>query len=115
MFQIQNHFSTPINVFRIRDGIFRELGQVAPGASFNVPLHALYAVHRELYFSIAGYKTSVQGIDWKDCPSDFKYTKFLQCDPMETFEPFYMTVYFVTLFIDWRNYILCIFAGNQRT
>ncbi|XP_037042887.1 vacuolar protein sorting-associated protein 13-like, partial [Bradysia coprophila] len=89
--KIQNHFSTTVNVFRMRDGIFHDIGQVAPGSSYNVPLHALYAAHKELYFSIAGYKTSVQGINWKDCPSDFKYTKYLQCDPMDTFEPFYIT------------------------
>lgn len=69
-----------------------EVGTVQPGRSFNVPLHALYAVQKDLYFSIAGYKTSVQGINWKENPSDFKYTKYLQCDPDETFEPFYITV-----------------------
>lgn len=68
-----------------------EVGQVEPGSIFNVPLHTLYAAHKELYFSIANYKTSVQGFNWKENPSDFKYMKYLQCDPIHTFEPFYIT------------------------
>lgn len=54
-------------------------------------MHALYAPNKELYFSILNYKTSVQGFNWKENPSDFKYMKFLQCDPIQTFEPFYIT------------------------
>lgn len=89
--KIQNHFSTPINVSRLRAGVMHEIGIVQPGAAFNVPLHALYAAHKDLHFSVAGYKTSVQGINWKEHPSDFKLTKYLQCDPAQTFEPFYIT------------------------
>lgn len=91
-YQIQNHFSTPINVFRNRNGTLVEVGQVKPGSIFNVPLHALYAADKELFFSLANYKTSVQGINWKESPNDFKFTKYLQCDPVHTFEPFYLTV-----------------------
>lgn len=76
----------------MRNNVLDEVGIVKPGNTFNVPLHALYAVQKDLYFSISGYKTSVQGINWKESPSDFKYTKYLQCDPDETFEPFYITV-----------------------
>lgn len=75
----------------MRNGALTEIGQVQPGSTFNVPLHALYAAHKELYFSIANYKTSVQGFNWKENPSDFKYMKYLQCDPIHTFEPFYIT------------------------
>lgn len=90
-FQVKNHFSTTVNIFRKRNGALIEVGQVEPGSSFNVPLHALYTVHKELYFSIANYKTSVQGFNWKEAPSNFKYMKFMQCDPIHTFEPFYIT------------------------
>lgn len=83
-----------MNIYRLRNNEFIEIGQVKPGEVFNVPLHALYAAQKELYFSIAGYKISVQGINWKDNPSDFKYTKHLQCDPDQTFEPFYIMVIF---------------------
>lgn len=76
----------------MRNGALIEVGQVKPGSTFNVPLHALYAAEKELYFSIANYKTSVQGFNWKENPSDFKYMKYLQCDPIHTFEPFYITV-----------------------
>lgn len=79
-------------MFRCNKGAFVEVGQVKPGSTFNVPLHALYAANKELYFSLANYKTSVQGINWKDSPNDFKHTKYLQCDPEHTFEPFYITV-----------------------
>lgn len=80
-----------MNIFRKRNGGLVEIGQVEPGSVFNVPLHALYATHKELFFSIANYKTSVQGFNWKENPSDFKYMKFLQCDPIHTYEPFYIT------------------------
>lgn len=90
--KIRNHFTTTINVFRLKDGALVEIGQVKPNSSFNVPLHALYSAHKELFFSIANYKTSVQGFNWKENPSDFKYTKYLHCDPIHTFEPFYITV-----------------------
>lgn len=88
---MKNHFSTAVNIYRKRNGNFVEIGQVDPGSTFNVPLHALYAVQKELFFSIANYKTSVQGFNWKENPSDFKYMKYLQCDPIHTFEPFYIT------------------------
>lgn len=89
--QVKNHFSTAVNIFRKRNGALIEVGQVESGSTFNVPLHALYASHKELFFSIANYKTSVQGFNWKENPSDFKYMKYLQCDPINTFEPFYIT------------------------
>lgn len=92
MLQIENHFSTTINIFRNRNNNLIEIGQVKPGSTFNVPLHALYAIQKDLYFSISGYKTSVTGMNWKENPSDFKFTKYLQCDPVSTFEPFYITV-----------------------
>lgn len=78
-------------MLRKRNDELIEVGQVKPGSTFNVPLHALYAVEKELFFSLANYKTSVQGINWKESPNDFKYTKYLQCDPENTFEPFYLT------------------------
>lgn len=89
--KVKNHFSTPVNIFRKRNGAMVEIGQVEPGSTFNVPLHALYASNKELFFSITNYKTSVQGFNWKENPSDFKCMKFLQCDPIHTFEPFYIT------------------------
>lgn len=89
--KVRNHFSTAVNIFRKRNGAFIEIGQVEPGSTFNVPLHALYAPQKDLFFSITNYKTSVQGFNWKENPSDFKYMKFLQCDPIQTFEPFYIT------------------------
>lgn len=88
---MKNHFTTSVHIFRKRNGQLIEIGQVEPGSVFNVPLHALYATQKELFFSITNYKTSVQGFNWKENPSDFKYMKYLQCDPIHTFEPFYIT------------------------
>lgn len=88
---MKNHFSTAVSIFRKRNGDLIEIGQVDPGSTSNIPLHALYASEKELFFSIANYKTSVQGFNWKENPSDFKYMKYIQCDPINTFEPFYIT------------------------
>lgn len=89
--KVKNHFSTPVNVFRRHNGAFVEIGQVEPHSTFNVPLHALYTANKELYFSLANYNISVQGFNWKENPSDFQCVKDLQCDPIQTFEPFYIT------------------------
>lgn len=90
--QIENHFSTTIYVWRrSNSGELLRIGEMADGAVFNVPLHALYVERQELYFSLAGYKTSVQGVNWTERPSDYEYTKLLHCDPEQTFEPFYLT------------------------
>lgn len=89
--QLHNHFSTPVFVWRRHaNGQLLAVGSVAPDAVFNVPLHALYAERKDLFFSLAGYKTSVQGMNWTENTSDYGYTKLLQCDPERTFEPFYM-------------------------
>lgn len=90
--QIENHFSTSVNVFRRSTGVYQRVGTVAAGARFNVPLHALYADHKELYFGIDGYATSVQGIAWNTSPNDLEYKKVLHCDPQLTFEPFHIKV-----------------------
>lgn len=89
--KVKNHFSTPVNIFRRHNGSFLEIGQVEPHSTFNVPLHALYSASKELYFSLTNYNISVQGFNWKENPSDFQCIKDLQCDPIQTFEPFYIT------------------------
>lgn len=90
--KIENHFSTSVHVFRRNETGYQTVGTVQAGATFNVPLHALYANNKELYFSIDGYETSVHGIAWNTTPNDLEYTKVLQCDPQHTFEPFHIKV-----------------------
>lgn len=90
--QVENHFSTPITVYRVKDGVAHNVGDVQPNTIFNVPLHAIYASEKEIHFSLPGYKMSVHGISWKENPSDYKYTRTIQCDPISTFEPFYLNV-----------------------
>ncbi|XP_026840774.1 vacuolar protein sorting-associated protein 13 [Drosophila persimilis] len=87
-----NHFTTTISVYRRKatdkSDIF--VGSAGPGKVFNVPLHAIYADSKDLFFSFPGYKTSVQGISWSASPSDLNYSHQLQCDPISTFEPLYI-------------------------
>ncbi|XP_016940577.3 intermembrane lipid transfer protein Vps13 [Drosophila suzukii] len=89
---IHNHFTTSVNIYRRNlaptaesfDDIF--IGRVGPHSVFHVPLHAIYADSKELYFSMRGYRTSVQGISWAANPSDMNYSHQLHCDPTKTFE-----------------------------
>lgn len=93
--QVYNHFTTNVNIYRRNpnptaknfDDIF--IGR-AKKEVFHVPLHAIYAESRELYFSMRGYRTSVQGFSWNTNPSDFNYAHQLHCDPTKTFEPLYI-------------------------
>ncbi|XP_059615380.1 intermembrane lipid transfer protein Vps13 isoform X2 [Phlebotomus argentipes] len=88
--QIHNHFSAVMSLFRRVNGSFHLVGEIPPNKVFNVPLHAIYANNKELHFSLPNYKPSIQGINWKDSPSDFEYRKTLQCDPEVNYEPFYI-------------------------
>lgn len=91
--QIENHFSTPITLHRLKDdNKSLVIGEILPGTIYNLPLHAIYSNQKEIYFSLSGYKMSVQGISWKENPSDFKLIRTIQCDPITTFEPFYINV-----------------------
>lgn len=79
-------------MFRRQSGVYQRVGTVSAGAMFNVPLNALYAENKDLYFSIDGYATSVHGIAWNLSPNDLEYSKVLQCDPQLTYEPFHIRV-----------------------
>ncbi|EDW02215.1 vacuolar protein sorting-associated protein 13 [Drosophila grimshawi] len=91
---ITNHFTTPIRVHRRRlaDNSDILVGYAQPGEIFHVPLHAIYAECKDLYFSLKGYNTSVQGICWNTSPSDLNYSQQLQCDPIDTFEALYINI-----------------------
>ncbi|XP_055686925.1 intermembrane lipid transfer protein Vps13 isoform X2 [Lutzomyia longipalpis] len=88
--QIHNHFSATMKLHRRINGAFHVVGEVPPNKVFNVPLHSIYAVNKDLHFSLPNYKPSIQGINWKDSPSDFEYRRTLQCDPEVNYEPFYI-------------------------
>uniref|UniRef100_A0A1L8DVL7 Putative vacuolar protein n=1 Tax=Nyssomyia neivai TaxID=330878 RepID=A0A1L8DVL7_9DIPT len=88
--QIHNHFSTTMKLHRRVNGAFHLVGEIPPNKVFNVPLHSVYAVNKDLHFSLPNYKPSIQGINWKDSPSDFEYRRTLQCDPEVNYEPFYI-------------------------
>ncbi|KAH8253644.1 hypothetical protein KR032_006328 [Drosophila birchii] len=93
---VHNHFTCNISIFRRNthptatnfEDIF--VGRAKMGEVFHVPLHAIYADAKDLYFSIRGYNTSVQGIAWNENPSDFNYSHQLHCNPIKTFEPLYI-------------------------
>ena len=50
--QIHNHFTVPINVYRIKSGTEHLIDTIGPNKILNVPLHAIYAISKELYFAI---------------------------------------------------------------
>ncbi|KAH8237095.1 hypothetical protein KR038_004232 [Drosophila bunnanda] len=93
---VHNHFTCNINIYRRNtnptatnfEDIF--VGRAKMGEVFHVPLHAIYADAKELYFCLRGYRTSVQGIAWNSHPSDFNYSHQLVCNPIKTFEPLYI-------------------------
>ncbi|XP_029725509.1 intermembrane lipid transfer protein Vps13 isoform X2 [Aedes albopictus] len=87
--QIYNHFTAPIYVHQFIDHEKYVVGEVRPGGFFNVPLYFLYN-HMDLHFSMKGYHSSAQGISWKESPNNLNMIKSLQCDPIRTFEPFYI-------------------------
>ncbi|XP_017837309.1 vacuolar protein sorting-associated protein 13 isoform X2 [Drosophila busckii] len=89
---VYNHFTTPIKLYRRRSTDNSEvyIGQALPGKLFHMPLHAIYATAKELYFSVQGYRISVQGVCWNANPSDLDYAQQVQCDPIDTFESLYI-------------------------
>lgn len=87
---IKNHFTTTISVFRNSRGKRVVVGEIPPGATFNVPLHSVYTETKELYFSVPGYRSSAQGFKWNDTPSDLNFNKQIQCDPVNTFESLFI-------------------------
>lgn len=88
--QVFNHFTVPITIHHYSTGRVVEVGQVEPNQSFNVPINYIHDSSRELHFSIAGYRTSTQGISWKESPGNSMLVKSLQCDPVNTYEPLYV-------------------------
>lgn len=88
--QVWNHFTVPIAVNRYIAGRQVEIGQVQPNESFNIPLNCIHDSSKDLHFSIAGYRTSTQGMSWKECPGNSTLVKSLQCDPINTYEPLYI-------------------------
>lgn len=90
--QITNHFATTIFMHRKKMDKYELIYEIPPNSTFNVPLHAIYNQYREWHFSLPNYKPSIQGIHWRDSPTDFGYKKILHCDPEVSFEPFYIHV-----------------------
>jgi vacuolar protein sorting-associated protein 13A/C len=88
--QVFNHFTVPIKINRYVNGAPCEVGLVQPNESFNVPLNCIHDSAKDLHFSIAGYRTSTQGMSWKESPGNTNLVKSLQCDPINTYEPLYI-------------------------
>lgn len=88
--QIFNHFTVAISIHRYVNGKQTTVGLVPPNESYNVPLNCIHDVSKDLHFSIAGYRTSTQGMSWKECPGNSTLVKSLQCDPINTYEPLYI-------------------------
>uniref|UniRef100_A0A2M4CVW7 Putative vacuolar protein n=1 Tax=Anopheles darlingi TaxID=43151 RepID=A0A2M4CVW7_ANODA len=88
--QIYNHFTVPIDVYQFISNEKYHLGEVRAGGFLNVPLQYLYIDAKELHFSMKGYHSSAQGLSWRESPNNLNLIKTLQCDPINTFEPFYI-------------------------
>ncbi|XP_058466266.1 intermembrane lipid transfer protein Vps13 isoform X2 [Malaya genurostris] len=88
--QVFNHFTAPVYVYQFIDHEKYLVGEIRPAGFLNVPLYFLYSDSKELYFSMKGYHSSAQGISWKEQPNNSELIKSLQCDPIKTFEPFYI-------------------------
>lgn len=56
---MKNHFTTTVNVYRNKHGTTEKVlvGEVAPGEVFHVPLHAIYAEAKDLFFALPVSKT----------------------------------------------------------
>lgn len=52
---------------------------VQPGATFNVPLNAVYSLTNELFFSVEGYSITTIPYIWKDLQSNVEVKKTLLC------------------------------------
>ncbi|XP_059226468.1 intermembrane lipid transfer protein Vps13 [Stomoxys calcitrans] len=91
---IHNHFTTPVKVYRMKDKSKEmiKVGVVEPNTTYHVPLHAIYSENKYLHFGVEDYNISVQGIKWDEAQTDMNYMRHLQCDPIETFEPFFINV-----------------------
>uniref|UniRef100_A0A182FL84 Vacuolar protein sorting-associated protein 13 n=1 Tax=Anopheles albimanus TaxID=7167 RepID=A0A182FL84_ANOAL len=90
--QVYNHFTVPIDVYQFMGDEKHHLGEVRAGGLLNVPLQYLYLDGKELHFSMKGYHSSAQGLSWRESPNNLNLIKTLQCDPINTFEPFYINV-----------------------
>lgn len=88
--QVFNHFTVPITIHRYVNGRQMDIGLIRPNESFNVPLNCIHDASKDLHFSIVGYRTSTQGMSWKECPGNSTLVKSLQCDPVNTYEPLYI-------------------------
>lgn len=88
--QVWNHFTVPISIHRYVGGRQLAVGHVNPNESFNIPLNCIHDAGKDLHFSIAGYRTSTQGMNWKESPGNSTLVKSLQCDPIKTYEPLYI-------------------------
>lgn len=85
--QIFNHFTIPVQVYSNMNGRLIEVGTVSPNEFFNVPLANIHSANKDLHFSIIGYRTSTQGISWKENSANPNLVKCLQCDPINSYEP----------------------------
>lgn len=61
-FQIQNHFTTSIKVFRLKAKTTEMVlvGVVEPGTIYHVPLHAIYSEGKTLHFAIEVKRAKVR-------------------------------------------------------
>lgn len=95
--QVHNHFNIPVEIYYMTEkgNELESIAIVQPGASFNVPLNAVYTMTNELFFSVDGYTVTTIPYIWKDLQSNVEVTKSLLCSPKKdgvSQEPFVIQV-----------------------
>lgn len=94
---MHNHFNIPVEIFYMTEkgNELESIAIVQPGASFNVPLNAVYNITNELFFSVEGYSVTTIPYIWKDLQTSVEVTKTLLCSPKNkgaSQEPFVIQV-----------------------
>lgn len=94
---MHNHFNIPVEIFYMTEkgDELKSIATIQPGVIFNVPLHAVYSITNELFFSVDGYSVTTIPYIWKDLQSNVEVKKTLLCTPRSenvSQEPFVIQV-----------------------
>lgn len=56
--------------------------KVPPGLHINLPLHAIYTLTNELFFSVENHSVTCSPYVWKDLQQNLSNMKILPCPPV---------------------------------
>lgn len=112
MLQVHNHFNQPVNVYYMtnRGNELESIKQVPPNTSINLPMHGVYTLTNELFFSVEGHSVTAIPYIWKDLQHNLSMAKTLTCPAgtKQSQQPFVMKVQ--TIFKTKKNLVyICEF------